>query len=343
MRVVWLVYGSLDQATGGYVYDRLVVAGLRALGDDVRLMDPRAPHAGRDEQDVLVGDALCAGELGPLFEGWAGVARLLLVHHLPSWELERGDHDELRALESRAMGASNVVIATGASTADRLAVEFPGRRVEVVVPGADRLPVMASGGNGDGAPLRVLFIGSLIPRKRVAWLLDALESLPEGRVTLTLVGDASRDPGHAATLLARIEASARLRAQVRVAGVLDERSLAHELARADVLALPSSLEGYGMVMTEALHAGVPVVASHQAASAASLAGHEAIETFREQAELVSILQELLEDSHRRETLRRAARDWPAPRWSDAVEAFRSALTRAVADRGATRPANGRSR
>ena len=41
VRIAWIVYGDLDQPTGGYVYDRLVVEGLRAGGDEVEVVDPR--------------------------------------------------------------------------------------------------------------------------------------------------------------------------------------------------------------------------------------------------------------------------------------------------------------
>jgi len=38
LRVAWVVYGSLDQVSGGYIYDRLVIEHLRMLGDSVTVV-----------------------------------------------------------------------------------------------------------------------------------------------------------------------------------------------------------------------------------------------------------------------------------------------------------------
>src|SRR5258706_9651627 len=101
MRVAWIVYGSIDQATGGYVYDRNVIDGLRAAGDDVEIVSiapSRMAIAGGlrlamriARAEVVVGDELCFRELGPAFLALRGSpAPVLLVHHLPSWEQARG-------------------------------------------------------------------------------------------------------------------------------------------------------------------------------------------------------------------------------------------------------------
>ena len=127
MRIAWFAYGDLAQPTGGYVYDRLVVGGLRARGDAVDVVDPRGGERLSERVEVVVGDALCAPELGPLFEGApASMVRVLLVHHFASWELDRPDADAdtqaktLPAIEARAVRASDRLVVTGLATRDRL-------------------------------------------------------------------------------------------------------------------------------------------------------------------------------------------------------------------------------
>jgi glycosyltransferase involved in cell wall biosynthesis len=326
VHIAWVVYGDLAQPTGGYIYDRLVVEGLRARGDEVAIVDPLVPAA-RERADVWVGDALCVREVGPLFEDIGLLeptsARVLLVHHLPSWETERTDRESMRECEARALASSDHVVATGAVTGERLARDLPGLVVDVVVPGADRLPrVPRLPGTG---PVEILLVGSIVARKRVGLLLDALETLPAPRPRLTLLGDPGREPAYARSVAERIEASVSLRGSVTIAGVVGDEELAHRLACADALVLPSSLEGYGMVLTEALHAGLPVIAARPAADAASIAAHGAVRVFDDGRDLAEVLARFAHDPALREAMRHAADASPLPTWSGAIEAFRRTL------------------
>jgi glycosyltransferase involved in cell wall biosynthesis len=330
LRIVWLVYDSLEQATGGYVYDRLIVEGLRAGGDEVTVVDPRESPGDLPEGDVLVGDGLCVRELGPLFEETPGRSRVLLVHHMPSWEIEQSDRGTLAELEARAVRASDLLLATGTVTADRLSRERPGRPVRVVAPGSDRLAALPRVPAEPGEPLRLLFIGSLTARKRCGWLLDAMQALPDDRAVLTLIGDDSREPEHAQALLRRIADSAALARRVRVSGLVDDPSVALALSRADALVLPSSLEGFGMVLTEALHAGVPVIASPQAAAAAALQQHPSVLVAGDPSALREAIERLASDRRALARATDAAFTWRGPRWSEAVTAFRECLAAAPA-------------
>jgi glycosyltransferase involved in cell wall biosynthesis len=327
VRIAWIVYGDLAQATGGYIYDRLVVEGLRARGAEVELVDPHdgAATAACERADVALGDALCVRELGPLFERVVGPARrVLLVHHLPSWEIERSDRDAMRGYEARALAASDHAIATSDVTRERLAGELVGLDVDVVVPGADRLARVARA-SGDGGRVEILFVGSLVARKRVALLLDALESLPDPLPGLTLLGDPDREPEYAGAIARRIEASAALRSSVTIAGVAGDDTLARWLARADVLVLPSSLEGYGMVLTEALHAGLPVIAARPAATAAAIADHGAALVFDDQRDLARVLTRFVAEPALREAMRARAAAADLPTWAGAVDSFHRVL------------------
>jgi glycosyltransferase involved in cell wall biosynthesis len=331
VRVVWLVYGDLHQPTGGTIYDRLVVDGLRAAGDEVVVRDPR-DGANVDGADVVVGDALCVRELGPIFERVAhGAVRVLLVHHLPSWEIERADAPALRALEARALAASDVLVATGAASAARLRRDVPLARIDVVPPGADRLPLVDPATTraraADGAAT-FLFVGSLIARKRLAALIGAFEPLAaerEPRPRLVVVGDPAREPDYARAVAARVRASQALRAQVELRGVVDDDAVARAMADADALVVSSSLEGYGMVIAEALHAGTPVVASREAAEAAGVIDHAAVVVLGAEPTWTATLDRVARDPALRDAMRAAARRSTLPRWADAASAFRRAI------------------
>ena len=328
MRVAWFVYGDVAQPTGGYVYDRLVIEGLRAQGDRVDVIDLQGASLAGEAADILVGDALCVRELGPLFEhARPGQPRLLLLHHLPSWEIERTDRDAMRSLESRALGASDGVIVTSPITRERLLLERPSSPVDVVVPGADRLPRLSR--TPGWADVELLFVGSLVERKGVGRLLDALEQVPGPCPALTLVGDPAREPACGRALMARVAGSPALRDRVSFAGVVGEGVLAQRLARADALVLPSSLEGYGMVLTEALYAGLPVLASRAAATAAGVADLAAVRVFEDDEGLLLLLKRFATDRALRTSMRRAAEEPTLPRWDDTTDAFRRVLMRTL--------------
>jgi phosphatidyl-myo-inositol alpha-mannosyltransferase len=103
------------------------------------------------------------------------------------------------------------------------------------------------------SPLRILFVGAAVERKGLPVLLRAFEALCEHvPATLTLVGSSTEEVSHMILDGSSIDALGK---------VSEERKL-QELARADVLCAPSLHgESFGMVITEGLAAGTPVLAS----------------------------------------------------------------------------------
>ncbi|AUX24617.1 glycosyltransferase [Sorangium cellulosum] len=348
MRVAWIVYGALEQTTGGYIYDRLVIERLRAQGDVVEVvsLDPAplsralsglalARRLARLDPAVVVGDELCFPELGPAFAALPRrIARVLLVHHLSAWELRPGPRRTAVALEEAAvLRLCEARVATSATTAARLRREHGLGRVDVAAPGADRLALRPRAGRGDG-PLRLTFVGSFIPRKRILELLAAFERVGSAHATLALIGDATRDPAYAARVRRAIEGSAFLRARVTAPGVLGDEALAEALAETDALVLPSSLEGYGMVLTEAVRAGVPVLAARVGAIGEVVQdGAEAL-LWDDGDGLVRALSRFLSDATLRASMSRAAvvRSAGLPGWDSTAAAVRGVLARVAGGR-----------
>lgn len=335
LRIAWVIYGSLDQVSGGYIYDRLVVEHLRTLGDAVTIVSlmpnsgsPASFHGGN--YDVVVGDELCFRELSPLFRSAPdGLRRVLLIHHLTAWEHAPGpERDELLALEQAAIDAADVCVATSRVTADRLQHERVASNVFVAEPGADRFPRAPSAvRNLAAAYTRLLFVGNILARKRVLELARAFAELPRDQLELVLVG-AELEPDYAGEVRAFI-AQAQIADRVHWLGSLDATGVAAQLALADVLVLPSILEGYGMVLSEALWAGVPFIAARVGAAEA-LVGRTSAGLLYEPNDasgLSTALSRFVADHALRDQLRRAA--WQAeahlPRWRDTALALRATL------------------
>jgi glycosyltransferase involved in cell wall biosynthesis len=337
LRIAWVIYGSLDQVSGGYIYDRLVVEHLRALGDIVTIvsLEPHAkslPALNGDDYDVVVGDELCFDELGPMFRAAPpGLKRVLLVHHLTAWEHASGPtRDQLLALEKEAIDAADVCIATSHVTADRLQREGFTRRPLVAEPGADRFErPLNAGQESSSATLRLLFVGNILPRKRVLELVKAFAALACADAQLVLVG-AELSPGYAREVRAVIE-QAKVASRVHWLGSIDAAGVAAQLSLADVLVLPSVLEGYGMVLSEALWSGVPIIAAHVGAAGGLVTRTSAGLLYEpdDPNGLDGALTRFVGDRKLRRDLRRAA--WRAaeqlPRWRDTALAVRTTLAK----------------
>jgi glycosyltransferase involved in cell wall biosynthesis len=335
LRVGFVVYGPVDQVNGGYIYDRLVVEQLRELGDEVSIisLEPGArdvPELRTGALDVLVADALCFRDLPTIFRlAPAGLRRVLLIHHLTAWEHPPGAvRAELLALEGAMIAAADVCVATSRATADRLYVEGLARRVSVAEPGADRLPRPATGGQEpSGALLRLLYVGNILRRKRVLELCATFAGLPASNAELLLVGD-ELEVDYAAEVRALI-ASTGEAARIRSLGAQPAAGVAEQLGLADVLVLPSELEGYGMVLSEALWSGVPVIAARVGAAEqlVALTGAGLLFDPGDAAGLGATLTAFVADASLRARLRRAA--WRAaerlPRWRDTALALRAAF------------------
>lgn len=303
--LTFLVPGDWHTPTGGYQYDRRLAESLAAAGWtlDVRRLDgpwpePDADTLGRAAATVadiadgslVLADGLAFGTLGPLVATQAARLRwVALVHH--PLHLETGLPQDLRArllnAERRALQFARQVVVTSARTArDVLAMGVPLTCIAVVEPGTDALP--SQGAEGETAalemarsgapapgpapaagPVRLLCVATLTPRKGHALLLEALAGLTDLSWELHCVGSPARDPATAARLLAQAEASP-LAGRVRWHGEVDAATLQRHYAVADLLVLASLHEGYGMVVAEALAAGIPVLASDAGALAQTL-------------------------------------------------------------------------
>lgn len=352
MRLGLLIYGSLATVSGGYLYDRKLVEHWRRAGDTVEvialpwrnyalhLTDNLAPSLlGRlraASYDALLQDELNHPSLVWLNRFLRGRYPLYsIVHHLrasearPAWQ-----NLFYRAVEQQYLRSVDGFIFNSETT--RAAVEAlvgQDRRAVVAHPAGDHLGVtlsesaVALRAHAPG-PLRVLFIGNLIPRKNLPVLLSALAQLPRGQWHLTLVGSLTADAAHARVVQKQI-ADLRLTDSVTLRGALPEALLIDELKRAHVLAVPSQYEGFGIVYLEGMACGLPALAGANGAAHEIIA--EGVNGFLiapDDAErLAAHLRRLMEDRSALEVLSRAAlaRFRAHPTWAQSAERVRAFL------------------
>jgi len=275
-RVHFLIPGDPDTRTGGYLYDRRIMAGLAALSWRVELHRlsaafPRPDAAALDQADrvlaalpesaLVVIDGLALGAMPAIAANHRNRLRLVaLVHHPLALEtgLIEAERQQLYASERDALRQVRGVIVTSPSTARALAdYDMSLEQCAVVVPGTDPAPLAHGSGS---AELGLLCVASLTPRKGHAVLLRALAQLKDHPWRLRCAGSADLDPATAAELSVLAE-TLGLAARMEFLGELDEAALADEYQRADLFVLASYHEGYGMALAEALAHGLPMIST----------------------------------------------------------------------------------
>jgi glycosyltransferase involved in cell wall biosynthesis len=338
-----VVPGNLDSRTGGYIYDRHIVDGLRARGwwVDVQSLDetfprPTASAIAQAEQVfarlpdgmVTVVDSLALGAIAGILEQHRSRLRIVALMHLPlaaDIGIEEDEAAQFGIAERRALGAASLVIVTGRSTLSMIAdYGVPPLRVVVVEPGTEPAPVARGSGT---SRVELLSVGTLNRGKGYEELLESLTVVPSRDWHLTCAGSLSRHPPTVAKIRALVEAR-QLGEHVSLVGELSADKLEQRYDRTDVFVLATLRETYGMAVAEALAHGLPVVSTATGAIPA-LVGIDAglVVSPGDVQGLTRALARVIGDADLRARLTEGARRVrpTLPRWDQAVARIAAAL------------------
>ncbi len=335
------VPGDLATPTGGYAYARRVLEaapeagfslGHLALPGGFPMPDAQALERASQQLTALspdrpvVIDGLALGVLPveTLIECPAPV--IALCHHPLALEngLSDAEAADLYTRERLALSATAAVIVTSRTTADILVRDYavPPARLTVAHPGTD--PAARAAGSG-GAQCRLLSVGSLTPRKGHDRLISALAALREDDWSLTIAGGA-HDSACAKALHDQIAAEG-LTDRIRLAGALSSEALETAYHRADIFALASLYEGFGMAFAEAMARGLPTIGFKTGAVEEATRGAALLLDPGDQAGLTTALSELIRNPTRRSDL--GERCWNAAqdftRWSETTARIRDVV------------------
>jgi glycosyltransferase involved in cell wall biosynthesis len=325
------------RASGGNAYDRRVCRGLAALGWSVHEHAvpgawPRLGAAGHaalaravrriPDRAVVLLDGLIASAAPEALVPQARRLRQVVLVHMPLGHgPPDGEAGTVRAREREVLGAAAAVVTTSAWTRRRLRELYalPAERVHVAEPGVDTAGLAPGTAAGDA----LICVGAVTPGKGHDVLLDALATVTDLSWRCACVGSLDRDPEFADGVLRRA-VDRGLGERVRFQGTRTGPELDRAYAGADVLILASHAETYGMVVTEALARGLPVLAAEVGGVTEALGQGEhgtrpgLLVAPGDPVALGAALRAWLGDVELRGRLRRAARErratlrgWPA--------------------------------
>jgi glycosyltransferase involved in cell wall biosynthesis len=268
--VIW----DQDAPTGGTIYDQNLITEFRALGVAIRLHKLPGPwpeadapaqadlaRALRAQPACLVDGILAGASPGVVVAAVESGHAVTLVVHLPISD-ELGLHPKRReryvALEAQAVHAASGVVCPSDWCAAELRRRYGRMDVGVAVPGVTPAPA-ARGSQHSGLP-RLLALASLTPTKDQITLVRALAHVADLGWLADLVGFDRADPDYAARVRDEV-ATAGLADRIRITGPLIGPVLDQRWDAADLLVLPSRVETFGLVVTEALARGIPAIVS----------------------------------------------------------------------------------
>jgi glycosyltransferase involved in cell wall biosynthesis len=286
MRLLFVIYGSLRQISGGYLYDRKVIEHLEEMGVRVDCLELpacaylfcplhfffpplrrlfRGAEPGR--YDCIVIDELTHPSVFlPVSRRGPSVPPVVvLLHHLKIQERSGAlTRAPARAMERRLLRSADAVIVNSRTTGATVR-QLTGAPTAVYVcpPGSDTLTQSITGAEAPAAadshrPVRLLITGNIIPRKGHDLLIRLLADLPQLRWQLRVVGGAV-DPRYRKRL-DRLARRHDLADRIVYTGVLSGEALLKEYREADVFVFPSRYEGFGISLAEAIRAGLPFLA-----------------------------------------------------------------------------------
>ena len=296
MRIGFVIYGSLDTLSGGYLYDRKLAEYLREQDDVVEIISLpwrnyaahltdnihfRLPHsnviASEDQQsptqqkfDILIQDELNHPSLIFANRGRHPYPIISLVHHLrcsefrPKWQ-----NAIYRMVEKKYLQCVDGFIFNSKTTQNVVHQLIGASKPNIIAyPPTDRFGEAISEeeitNRAKTNPLGILFLGNVIERKGLHTLLEAI-SHHTSTIRLDIVGSLNSEPVYAKQMQKYVAVN-NLSSLVSFHGPLDKEPLIVKFSQAHVLVVPSSYEGYGIVYLEGMRFGLPAIGTTSGAA-----------------------------------------------------------------------------
>jgi glycosyltransferase involved in cell wall biosynthesis len=282
LKVGFIIYGSLDIMSGGYLYDRKLVESLRMRGDQVEVISlPQRNYPAYLTDnfsfrlprgfDILIEDELNHPSLLSANADKHPCPVISLVHNLHSLEPRPAWQNGLyRIFERIHLNSVDGFIFNSETTHNAVnALTQGGKHFIIANPPTDRFgsqinEIQIHSRANEPTPLRLLFLGNVIPLKGLHFLVEAIRYQPS-TFNLDVVGSLTGDPGYAKKIRQSV-VKHDLSHIVHFYGILDNEPLMERFRCAQVMVIPSSYEGFGISYLEGMGFGLPAIATTSGAA-----------------------------------------------------------------------------
>ena len=171
-------------------------------------------------------------------------------------EMQLG-YEDMERLSSESCLASAIVVASSFTKKTLVDSGINQDKITVIPYGVDcELFPIKKNKTDTSKPLRIIFIGALIQRKGLSYLLDAVAQFNSTEIELVLLTRDYIDQ----PLLDRYSKS-----NIKILIGLEHKEMVGQLHKSDIFILPSLAEGFGQVIVEAMSCGLPAIVSENTA------------------------------------------------------------------------------
>jgi glycosyltransferase involved in cell wall biosynthesis len=331
---VFALPGDITTLTGGYIYDRRLVAGLRDQGRDVRVLplSDSFPTPDAEQMATAMGqlvalptdipviiDGLAFGAMDTVALQNMRAPIIAMIHHPLAQEsaLPADLADYLWRTERANLRLAQHILVPSPHTKQMLVERYDVAldRITIARPGTLAKPAGDTG--VPSTPPLILSVGILHPRKGHDVLINALGQLTDLDWQAVIVGN-PWDDAYVRDLKDQISGSG-LDARLRLAGKVSDDDLAALYGKASIFALATRYEGYGIVFDEALSHGLPIVSTRTGAVPDTVPQNAGLLVPTDDVPaLAKALRRMIDDPRRRATYATAAAKAGStlPTWAD---------------------------
>lgn len=288
LTVLFIIPGDIQRQTGGSLYNRKLADSLTERGLRLEMVTvPDLPYFAGLIAGVVISPCLLLRLARRNYDvvvedGWAhpatilfnvgcrltGKVRLVIIVHQVRWQAMKPPvRSIVRMVEQVALRSAHLIVAVS---------RFIGGEVERMVGSGERIALGPPGsaplsgaswerGETKAVPLRLLFVGNCTRLKGLDHLIAALGLLGDIQLRLDVVGDVSLEPQYYKKLVRQAKAL-DVTERITFHGAVSHDHLGDFYSRADIFAFPSLYEGFGIVLAEAMHAGLAIVATRTGAT-----------------------------------------------------------------------------
>lgn len=274
MRLHFLIPGDINTLTGGYVYNKYIIEGLKTLGYVVNLHQLAGDFPFPSKQSMvecysifsdiparepIFIDSLAFGPMHKIIGKYFGKNPVIAIMHLPlpkNPNFSPAQKDKLYLQEKNSLGFATCIVAVSEFT-KQLILDYgiDSNKIVVINPGVIDIPRKATYPN---FPKNLLCVGSYLPGKGQLLLIQALSELIEMKWTLAMYGIQDFDANYVKQIQNSIEKT-QLTERVFMNPPIAGKVLTNAYLHADLFVLPSLFENFSMALNDALYCGIPVV------------------------------------------------------------------------------------